>query len=148
MEITRRKSGFTLLEVLLVIAIIAVLAVIVIIAINPAKQLALARNAQRATDARTILNAVKQYSIDHGGDVPVGITENLTEICALGVANCSGLVDLSALTTGGTYVVDIPTDPRGHCSPNGVCYQIMKSADCIKVVAPNAELGVTISISR
>ena len=42
-----KKKGFTLIEILVVIGIMAVLATIVIIAINPAKQFAQARNADR-----------------------------------------------------------------------------------------------------
>ena len=71
---TRKYSkGFTLLEILLVVAIISVLAGIVIVAINPAKQLGDARNAQRRADVATILSAVYQYIIDHGGTVPATI---------------------------------------------------------------------------
>src|SRR4030065_2746270 len=81
------RSGFTLLEVLLVIAIIAILAAIVIIAINPSKQLAEARNAQRRSDINTILNAVYQYSIDNKGSIPASITTSITEICKTGVAS-------------------------------------------------------------
>ena len=111
------KKGFTLLEVLLVIAIIAILAAIVIIAINPSKQLAEARNAQRRSDVNTVLNAVYQYAIDNNGTIPAGVTVSAKEICKTGVlqATCvtDGLAYLGELTTNETYLVSIPVDPNG-----------------------------------
>ncbi len=58
MKLKTHNQAFTLLEMLLVIAIIAVLAGIVIVAINPGRQLAQARNAQRSSDLRAIHSAV------------------------------------------------------------------------------------------
>src|ERR1035437_2219505 len=111
----KEQKGFTLLEVLLVIAMIAILAAIVIIAINPAKQLAESRNAQRRSDVNTILNATYQYAIDHGGDMPtVPIAPTAPgEICKTsGVCGGSPMVDLSALTLNEKYIVSMPIDPR------------------------------------
>ena len=65
-----QNSAFTLLEVLLVVGIIAILAGIVILAINPNKQLADARNAQRRTDVNTIHKALYQYAIRTGDGFP------------------------------------------------------------------------------
>jgi len=147
----RRQAGFTLLEVLLVVAIIAILAGIVIIAINPGKNLGDTRNTQRSADVNTIINGVYQYSLDNNGTLPTGITTTATEICATGSASCTGLVDLSALTTNGKYVVSIPKDPQCStvCAANGVGYKISKDANGrLIVTAPYAENSKTISVTK
>ena len=146
-----RSRGFTLLEVLLVVAIIAILAGIVILAINPNKQLADTRNAERDADVNTILNAVYQYAIDNNGALPSEISTTEAEICDTDAASCSGLVDLSVLTDAGTYLVSIPKDPQcpDACDANGVGYTIEETANGrITVSAPDAEQGDSISVTR
>jgi type IV pilus assembly protein PilA len=141
------KKSFTLLEILLVVALLSILAGIVILAINPSKQLAQTRNAQRSVDTNTILNAVYQYSVDNDGNLPASITTTQTEICKTG-GDCSGLIDLSVLTANEEYLVSIPFDPTED-SPNGAGYEIKKSVNGrVTVAAPDAELGETISVTR
>jgi prepilin-type N-terminal cleavage/methylation domain-containing protein len=150
----RSKLGFTLLEVLLVVAIIAILAGIVIIAINPGKNLADTRNAQRQADVTTILNAVYQYALDNNGTVPTTIGSTAAEICSTTGAACTtpAAIDLGVLTTAGKYIVAIPSDPKcpTGCLSNGVGYRIYKDSTTsrITVSAPGAELSKTISVSR
>ncbi len=143
-----------MLEILLVVAAIAILAGIVIVAINPGKQLADTRNAQRRSSVRTILDSVYQYAIDHSGTLPAGINETGTcndavnEICVTGGV-CTGLTDLPEVTSNGTYLVSIPEDPSS-ATTNGTGYHIIKegAAGRITVCSPYAEQGVTISVRK
>lgn len=128
-----QKKGFTLLEILLVVAAIGILASIVLVAINPNRQLAQARNAQRRSDVTTILNAVYQKVIDEAATPPA--TPILTTIttsrniirtdgataCSTPAADGTGTdtpavttaINLATdLTTNGTYLPSIPRDPQ------------------------------------
>jgi len=149
---SRPHKGFTLIEILIVIGIIGILAAVVIVAINPARQFAQARNSQRQSNVNTILNAIHQYAADNAvGILPSSITITATEICATGAASCTGLIDLSVLTDSEIYIVSMPEDPQCGtvCAVNGVAYTVVKSVNGrITVAAPDAELGVTISVAR
>lgn len=154
----RNRSGFTLIELLLVIGIIAILASIVIVAINPTKQLADARDAQRRSDVNTILNAVYQYAIDHNGNLPSCITTTTLGVCT-GGSDCAAYdggtggpaagCNLDVLT--GSYLVNLPTDPSG--TPNGdsveyAGYDIVRDANGrVTVSSPEAE-NTTITVTR
>jgi uncharacterized protein (TIGR02145 family) len=151
------------LEILLVVGIIAILAGIVIIAINPSKQLATVRNAQRKSNLSEINKALTQYYIDHSS-YPASVTTSLTEICNTGASStptgisCTGLIDLSALVP--TYLVAIPTDPLGstlsfldkfiptaYATTNGTGYKVMKDpANKVVLTAFQAENNTIIGI--
>lgn len=123
------NSGFTLIEILLVVAAIAILAGIVIVAINPAKQLAATRDAERQSEVNTLLNAITQIQINDAAtgatvlsSIPLSIdngalpedacetTEDTQEIC-LGTpaGDCADGIDLTALAPN--YIPAIPQDP-------------------------------------
>lgn len=147
-------KGFTLIEVLLVIAILAILASIVIIAINPAKQFASARDAQRSSDVYSIMNALHQYALDNEGAFPESLTINELEICRTDSIDCTGLNDLSDLTASQTYLVEMPLDPQclstsgANCSENGTGYYASLTANGrVTVTAYGAEDG-DISVTR
>jgi len=130
----KTQKGFTLIEILIVIGIIAILAAVVIVAINPARQFAQARNAQRSSNVNTILNAINQYMVENNGTLPANITTTATEICATGGTGCADatpdLIDLSVLTTNEQYLVSIPVDPScpDACDSvnDGIGYTVVK----------------------
>ncbi|MFZ6035552.1 MAG: type II secretion system protein [Patescibacteria group bacterium] len=148
---TQTKKGFTLLELLVVIGIIGILAAIVIIAINPGRQFAQARNAQRWNDVNAILNAVHQYAVDNNGEVPAAITAVATNVGSGG-----GNIDICGQLVGteGTYLTEIPADPTTgsftSCASYNSGYDISQNATSgrVTVSAPDAELSTSITVSR
>jgi prepilin-type N-terminal cleavage/methylation domain-containing protein len=163
------KKGFTLLEILLVIAAIGILAAIVLVALNPNRQLAQARNAQRRSDVSAISSAVYQKIIDDAASGSTAMNDTLVDgtVYAIGTAgsetvptstvcltNTGGssttMIDLAPqlVGTNGTYLGAIPADPNGG---NSVCteYTITQGTNQrITVAAPGAENSVVISVTR
>lgn len=134
-------QGFTLIEVLLVIAILAILAAVVIVAINPGKQFGEAQDAQRRNDVRAIIDAVQQYSIDHGGAYPETIPWggecffNGLHICRY-QQSCDG-VNLDVVADGQEYLADLPIDPTVDAD-EVTGYKIVGTDDGrLSVCAPN-----------
>lgn len=145
----RIYAGFTLIEVLIVIGLIAILAAIVIVAINPNRQFAQARNTQRTSDVNAILNATYQYAVDNNGRLPTTINPTPTPACRTGAVSCAGLIDLTVLTTLERYLVSMPIDPSGTTNTNSTGYNISTTTNGrVTVSAPQAELQVTISVTR
>jgi type II secretory pathway pseudopilin PulG len=137
---------------LLVIAIMAILAAIVIVAINPAKQIGEAQNAQRRSDVRTILDAVVQYSLDNAGEYPASIVDG-TNCTDEGVDICKsdtpcGGTTLDELLVDRKYLAELPSDPV-VADDEITGYQIVRtSSGRISVCAHDTYDDVEISVTK
>ena len=131
-----KKSGFTLLELLIVIAIMGVMSTVLVALINPPRQLAKARDVTRETDLLAILGAVYQYTSEHSGELPDTDGDPATSnfpaslTCVGTGGGCFNLG--SAGDTGDemvpVYLPEIPEDPKtGNASDTG--YEIMVDAN-------------------
>ncbi len=152
----RSKSGFTLIEILLVMGIIAILAAVVIVAINPARQFAQARNSQRTSNVFSILNAVSQNTADNSGvfNCAAGVIPTI----ATAIKSDGGYDAVPCLVP--TYLPALPIDPSApgsHFTTNAdydTAYTIARDAGTgrITIAAPFAlnasELTKTISATR
>lgn len=99
------KSGFTLVELLIVIIVIGILSSIVLVTFNGTQ--ARARDTRRIADLQNIAEAIGSYRVKYGNDISTGSTcgEN---------GNGSGWFNY----TGGTYTKSILTclTERGYLS--------------------------------
>jgi len=160
----RKSVGFTLIELLIVIAIIGILAAVVIIAVNPGRQLALANNAQRQSDANADLNALGQYAADYAGAYPAAIVAGGNyQIIGTATSGCdapacstvttdAACVDLTAAGASLTpvYLTSMPTDPQTGTAAE-TRYAVERTTGTnprVTVLSCDPQLGKTISITR
>jgi prepilin-type N-terminal cleavage/methylation domain-containing protein len=122
-----KKSGFTLIELIIVVAIIALLAAATFVAVNPARRIHEANDAQRWADVTSIADAWATYAADNSGNnatsSPFCLTENNNCMISTkgGATSTAGNDGGCASTTRGTiwldplvtagYLGDIPYDP-------------------------------------
>src|SRR3989344_3744170 len=93
------QKAFTLVELLVVIGILAILTAVVLVAVNPARQLAQARNTERSAEVNSILSAITAYMADplNSGAPPAGITTCAggTTWSRVGTSTAAGFVNLA-----------------------------------------------------
>ncbi len=160
----RRLSGFTLIELLIVIAIIAVLAVFAFVALDPKARFEDARNAQRWTDTKSIIEAMRLYQIDYKYPIPeiteAGITPDLYYQIGTASSGCNDICsnptvvlqascfDFAPFLVNSGKLASIPVDPgdSNASSEETRYYFIYHSDGKMTVGSCSEELGSNSSI--
>ena len=106
----KNKSGFTIVELLIVIVVIAILAAISIVAYNGIQQRA--RDTERTSEISGIQKALELYYVDNGAYPSVG-SDNIGY----------ELIDLSSALVP-KYINSIPADPK----PTAGSYNYVRGA--------------------
>lgn len=153
MNLPKIKSGFTLIEILLVVAILSILLVVVFAALNPAQRLTDTRNARRWNDVNQVLTAIHECVVDGPTLATCGLTDdNLTyqlgTCVGTGATPCTGAEAncLDVSTNLANYIKSIPLDPSGGTAAS-TGYSVLVNNGIVTVSACSAE-GTTISVSR
>lgn len=141
-----KPRGFTMIEMIIAIVIVSAIITVSIASISNVR--AKSRDGRRTADVAVIMNAVYQYALDNNNQPPATITATSTEICKTGASSCTGLIDLSVLTTGQKYIATLPIDPAVASTSSGTGYFVLKNSyGRVTVSAPRAELAST-SLTR
>jgi prepilin-type N-terminal cleavage/methylation domain-containing protein len=126
----KKKSGFTLIELMVSIAIIAILAAVGLVVYSTAQKAA--RISKRAQDLDALKTAMELYKATNGS---YPNQSNATPTCTLSNASTA----LGALVP--TYMPQIPTDPSGGATN---CYLLQTEAATLsqqfKIRTSNTEM--------
>jgi len=100
----KKRSGFTLVEILIVVVILGILAAIVIPQFSDASTEA--KNSSLASDLQTVRSQIQLYKIQHTDALPGAGTASFT-LAMTGQTDVAGAVG----TTYGPYLRAIPANP-------------------------------------
>jgi prepilin-type N-terminal cleavage/methylation domain-containing protein len=153
----KKQKGFTLIELLIVIAIIAILAAIIYVAVDPARRIQEARDAQRWSSVNSILNAYLKYTVDNAGVEPTNATSTITYMISnagtTGVTPSNETCDAKTTATVANlnalvpnYIAEIPKDPN-FTNESGYYFE-RNSAGRITIGACKPERASNISVQR
>jgi len=145
-------------DIFITLAAIGLLVFVMIFWMDPDKRMAEARNAQRFSNAESILNAVKLYQIDHKGEMPPGIDSRYRMLgsadsgcsvpCGIGaIKTTESCIDMRE-TLGG-YLKNIPIDPL-YGDTERSFYAVAQTGEgkAVRVVSCGSELGRYIQMAR
>lgn len=148
------RDGLSLIELMITLVVLAVVARAGFLALNPAGQIAGARNSQRVSYLQVIVLAIRENMASHTGQIfscGAGPLPTSTKKIASGAGN----YDIaSCLTAYGLAVMPFdPTASGAHYASSldydtGFNVVFNASTSQVTLSAPSAELGKSISLTR
>ena len=110
---TNKRSGFTVIELLVVVAIIGLLSSITLATLNTAR--AKGRDAKRAQDFEQLNRALALYASDHNGSYPSSGGSDLLSNDPTWINNTNAL----AVALVPKYISSLPIDPLNQTNAQG-----------------------------
>jgi type II secretory pathway pseudopilin PulG len=151
------RSGVTIIEIVIALALIATMAFLIISAFNPAGLLASSRNSERRLHLQAILSAVRQNIAENPTGLFNCVNGNIpTSSRRMASASSSANYNIAPCLVP-NYLDAMPFDPSAsssHYTSNSDYdsgYNILENTSTppqITLIAPYAELGVTVSSTR
>ena len=107
----KRKSGFTLVEILIVVVIIGILAAIVVPQFSDASTQA--KDSSLVSNLQTVRSQIQLYKIQHSGALPGAGTASVTDALTkyTDVAGALAATQAPAAGVYGPYLQSIPKNP-------------------------------------
>lgn len=154
----KNRSGFTLMELLVVTSILAALAVVVFTALNPVQRIKEANDSRRQADVDSLLTSIHQYIVDNEGNLPAGMSTGMAEIqlgtdtsgCAVSSGGCAavGTACLNLTSPLSSYLKTMPVDPVSGSAGKTSYTVVVDSNNIITVRACGAQAATAILSSR
>lgn len=149
-----KNQGFTLIELVATLGIIVAVLGLSIAVINPAKQLAKARNSERSSEVNTIMTALGRFLASEQGSFVCSSGALPTSTKTMASTGTSTFNMAPCLVP--SFLVNMPYDPSvvgahyASTADYNTGYTILQNATSgqITVAAPGAELSQTISVAR
>lgn len=140
-EVAKNKHAFTLIELIMVIGVIVILLAGLFVAVDPAKRIGEARDAQRWQDLRAIAEAVETYVADNA-DLPsdfstttIGMGDKAILCSSESSLDCNGQTKGCLVVDDtdfwGTYINEIPIDPSSSDTTDSGYYLTRLDGDTL-----------------
>jgi prepilin-type N-terminal cleavage/methylation domain-containing protein len=140
-----KRSGFTLIELVVVISIVAILASVVIANVNEASKKS--RDADRQADLRTLQSAIELYKGKYGR-YPAGCNAAGTWSGQTGTAYACSSGNQYIVGLAPEFIPVLPQDPKINGSTSGYVYTTNIAGTVYKLMAKNTVEAETVTATH
>lgn len=150
------KNGFTIVNLIISLAVFIVLSTIVLVAVDPASRIQDAMDTRRQQDITMIAKALKDYSLDHQGQLPFtgNISNRKRVLCSDATrltcgADADACLEITNTDFLNSYLSTLPIDPeKTNAADSGYYIQGNVSTGQLTIGACNYEQAEVTQAAR